>query len=73
MDDKAAWELLKSARVVTIAKGTKIQTFASIAEQKDTILQQAIGPSGNLRAPTYRDGDRFVIGFNTDLYENWLK
>jgi hypothetical protein len=32
-----------------------------------------MGPSGNLRAPTYRAGDRFVIGFNAELYEDWVK
>jgi hypothetical protein len=31
-----------------------------------------MGPSGNLRAPTYRAGDQFVIGFNAELYEDWL-
>jgi len=32
-----------------------------------------MGPSGNLRAPTYRVGRTFVIGFNPELYGEWLK
>jgi len=26
-----------------------------------------------LRAPTFRAGDEFVIGFNPEFYESWLK
>lgn len=40
---------------------------------KEQILKQAMGPSGNLRAPTYRANDLIIIGFNADLYEDWLK
>jgi len=72
-DVDAAWALLKSAKTVTVAKGKKVQTFAVAADDKAAILQQAMGPSGNLRAPTYRVKDRFVIGFNADLYEDWVK
>ena len=73
IDEKAAWELLRSARVVSVAKGKKIQNFTSVPDEKEAILKQAMGPSGNLRAPTWQAGDRFVIGFNADLYEDWLK
>jgi hypothetical protein len=72
-DEDAAWALLKTAGTVTVAKGKKIQTFATAADEKTAIMQQAMGPSGNLRAPTFRVGDRFIIGFNADLYEEWVK
>lgn len=65
--------MLKSASSVTIAKGKKYQRFESVADEKESILKQAMGPSGNLRAPTYRVKDDFVIGFNNDLYADWLK
>jgi len=32
-----------------------------------------MGPSGNLRAPTFKNGDDFVIGFNEELYNEWVK
>jgi hypothetical protein len=64
---------LKSARTVTAAKGKKIQRFAQVAAEKDAILQQVMGPSGNLRAPTYRVGDDYVVGFNPELYADWMK
>lgn len=65
--------MLKTAKSVTVAKGKKVQNFAAVADEKALILQQAMGPSGNLRAPTYRVKDRFIIGFNAELYEDWVK
>jgi hypothetical protein len=68
-----AWALLQVARAVTVAKGSKFVRFDQVAKQKDELLKQALGPTGNLRAPTFRVGDEFVIGFSPELYENWLK
>ena len=73
IDEAAAWQLLKDAGTIAIAKGKKVHTFTSTKTAKDEILKHAMGPSGNLRAPTYRAGDRFVIGFNAELYEGWVK
>jgi hypothetical protein len=50
-----------------------VQQFAAVADEKEAVLQQVMGPSGNLRAPTYRVKDQFMVGFNADLYENWVK
>lgn len=72
-DEDAAWELLKSAKSLTVAKGKKVQVFEAVADEKETVLKNVMGPSGNLRAPTYRVGDQFVVGFNADLYEDWVK
>ena len=72
IDEAAAWLLLKDAGSIAIAKGKKIHNFTLATTGKDEILKHAMGPSGNLRAPTYRAGDQFVIGFNAELYEDWL-
>ena len=72
-DDNQAWELLKDADSVIVAKGKKFQRFNPAADGREAILQAAMGPSGNLRAPTYRVGNDFVIGFNPELYEDWTK
>ena len=50
-----------------------MQRFDAVAEAKEAVLNQVMGPSGNLRAPTYRVKDTFVVGFNPDLYAAWLK
>lgn len=65
--------MLKSAKSISIAKGKKFQTFNPAEDGRDAILKQAMGPSGNLRAPTFRVGDNYIIGYNADLYEEWVK
>ncbi len=73
LDADQAWALLKTARAVTVAKGKTFVRFDQVVKQKEEILKQAIGPTGNLRAPTYRVGDEFIIGFNPELYASWVK
>ena len=34
----------------------------------DELRKVAIGPSGNLRAPTFRAGKSWCIGFNDEAY-----
>jgi hypothetical protein len=31
-----------------------------------------MGPSGNLRAPMFRVDGKIIIGFNLDLYQQWV-
>ena len=73
MDQDDAWALLKGAGRIDIAKGKKVQTFTAPKGAREEVLKHAMGPSGNLRAPTFRVKDRFVIGFNADLYTEWVK
>ncbi len=73
IDADQAWSMLKTARSISAAKGKKILRFEQISLEKDAILQQVMGPSGNLRAPTYRRGDDYMVGFNPELYADWLK
>ena len=72
-DADRAWQLLQGARAVTVAKGKAFVRFDRVGQQKEEILKQALGPTGNLRAPTYRVGDEFVIGFSPELYKDWVK
>lgn len=73
IDADAAWEMLKGASAITVAKGKKVVRFESVADEKEAVLKNVMGPSGNLRAPTYRVGDEFVVGFHAELYEEWVK
>ncbi len=63
-----AWELLQKASEILIAKGKKIVQFTPSPTDKETILASALGRSGTLRAPTLKIGDRFLVGFNEELY-----
>tara|TARA_B100000408_G_C10231267_1_gene195290 strand:+ start:190 stop:336 length:147 start_codon:yes stop_codon:yes gene_type:complete len=38
-------------------------------DAKEEILKDVIGPSGNLRAPTWRVATEFIVGFNPELYQ----
>ncbi|MCK5916394.1 MAG: hypothetical protein KAG92_09670 [Deltaproteobacteria bacterium] len=57
------------AKTVTIAKGKKQLDFTPVPENRDEILKAAMGPSGNLRAPTLKIGDHLLVGFNLELFQ----
>jgi hypothetical protein len=65
-----AVKLARSVRHVFVAKGKKVLHFdMQDNPPADTELKtHLIGPSGNLRAPTVRAGDRLFVGFNPDEY-----
>ena len=64
-----AWNLLKNAESIAVAKGRKVLKFESPSQDKDAVLQQVMGPSGNLRAPTLQVGKHFVVGFSGELFQ----
>ena len=61
--------MLKSASRIRTGKGKKQHEWKPDADDKKEILKDVIGPSGNLRAPTWRIGNEFIVGFNPELYE----
>ena len=64
--------MLKSASRIRTGKGKKQQEWKPDTDDKVEILKDVIGPSGNLRAPTWRIGNEFIVGFNTELYEEFF-
>lgn len=73
IDSGQAWELLSGAEQLTVAKGKKVVAFDSVAAEEEAVLKNVMGPSGNLRAPTFKIGDTFVVGFHQEMYEEKLK
>lgn len=65
--------MIKEAENISVAKGKKVINFSPVADEKEAILKRVMGPSGNLRAPTLRLKNQFVIGFNSELYEEKFK
>lgn len=65
--------MLKTARSIRIARGKKYEEFSPKTDDRTTIMTKVMGPSGNLRAPTYRVNDQYIVGFNPDLYEDLVK
>ena len=60
---------MESASLILTGKGKKRQEWNPVYDDKANILKDVIGPSGNLRAPTWRIGNEFIVGFNPELYE----
>ena len=55
-----------------MVNGRAVSAWQPAAKNKEEILNQAIGRSGNLRAPTIRMGDTFIVGYQDDLYQQLL-
>ena len=64
----SVWELIHGSKTIITARGKKVSSWNPGADDKATILKHVIGPSGNLRAPALRIKDKFIIGFNPELY-----
>jgi len=67
-----AWKLIASAREVIVGKGKKFHVFDPSADSREDILKAALGRTGNLRAPALKMGDRLVIGYNEDMYKQYI-
>jgi len=69
-----ALELARKMAKVVAARGKKVVTFDMRSDPPDdqTLLDQIIGPSGNLRAPAAVAGETLVVGFNEDIYRKLL-
>ncbi len=67
-----AWAVLGSAKELVVGRGKKFQIFDPKKDDKEPILKVCLGRTGNLRAPTLKMGDRVVVGFNDDMYEQFV-
>jgi arsenate reductase-like glutaredoxin family protein len=65
-----ALALAHSVDRVIVAKGRKVVTFEMKKDppDDDTLLAHLLGPTGNLRAPTFRKGKTLMVGFNDEAY-----
>ncbi len=73
MDFEATWNLLQQAETIWIVKGKQIQEFSPKKHAKEEILKEAMGPSGNLRAPTLKIKNKIWIGFQEELFSKHFK
>ncbi len=67
-----AWNILASTDELIVGRGKKFQTFDPKTDDKEAILKVCLGRTGNLRAPTLKMGSRVVVGFNDDMYEQFV-
>jgi arsenate reductase-like glutaredoxin family protein len=70
IDRAEALKMAEKADQIYSLKGKKIVRL-DLKKGKaddDEIASLMIGPTGNLRAPTWRKGKTIVVGFNEDTY-----
>lgn len=61
--------LFDGAKKVIAAKGKKVTTLSlSKDSNPEELAAIALGPTGNLRAPSARVGKTWLIGFNEEEY-----
>jgi len=68
--EREALALVKQVHQLYVAKGKKVVHIDLKKEKpdKDALRQALLGPTGNLRAPTIRQGKTLVVGFHLDVY-----
>ena len=72
IDEKGAWQLLKEASRVYVGMRGKFSQWRPAPLSREEIMSQAIGRSGNLRAPALKVGDVYIIGFSEEMYKSIL-
>lgn len=61
-------ELFDGASRIVVAKGKKVLEFAPAKDDPAEIAKVALGPSGNLRAPSVRAGKTWFVGFHEEAW-----
>ncbi|MBW6521208.1 MAG: hypothetical protein K0A99_09415 [Desulfoarculaceae bacterium] len=67
------WERLKRAEKVVVGKGKKVQVYVPEPAVKELLMQDVLGRSGTLRAPTLQVGNSYYVGYNTAMYEELMR
>ena len=67
-----AWAILNSTPELIVGRGKKFQVYDPKNDDKEEILKACLGRTGNLRAPTLKMAGRVVVGFNEDMYEQFV-
>ena len=67
-----AWTILGAADELIVGRGKKFQVFDPKKDDKEAILKVCLGRTGNLRAPTLKMGGRVVVGFNDEMYAQFV-
>lgn len=65
--------VLEGVSELIVAKGKKVVTVKLAREgcpplSAEELAKLMLGPTGNLRAPTARVGEKLLIGFNEEAY-----
>ena len=60
--------------VVIASKGKKLDQFdlKDKSYDKSVLKKMVLGPTGNFRAPAIKKGKKLFIGFNEEIYKQYL-
>lgn len=74
IDRDEALKMAAKADEIYSLKGKKIihLDLKKVKADDDEIAALMMGPTGNLRAPTFRRGKTLVVGFNEETYNELL-
>ncbi len=63
-------EVFDGIREVVVAKGKRHVTFDLVRGEHEPgeLARAVLGPSGNLRAPAIRVGQKMLVGFSEEVY-----
>ena len=63
---------MAKANQLLVAKGKKIVELNLNKEDPSEaeVLKLILGPTGNLRAPTFVVGKKLIVGFNEEMYQS---
>ncbi len=73
IESEAAWKILSAANEIIIGRGKKFSFFHPSSDSQEEILKQSLGRSGTLRAPTLVIGNMVIVGFNDEMYRQYVK
>lgn len=72
LTEEDAWKLLRGAKEIIVGRGKKFLSFKPSEQNKKEILGHCLGRTGNLRAPALKLGNRYIVGFNEEMYVKYL-
>jgi hypothetical protein len=69
-----ALALARTAEQVVVARGKNVVVFdmKKAPPDEDALAAALLGPTGNLKAPTLRQGNTLLVGFGPAAYERVL-
>ncbi len=72
MGAEEALKLARSVEVVVSTKNGRVLHLESKTTSEDALLAALLGPTGNLRAPTIKAGDKLLVGYDEKAYKQIL-
>ena len=65
-----ATRLARESSSVVVSKGKKVTKFKPGGKASAEIVENLLGPTGNLRAPAMKVGKTLLVGFNEQAYRD---